>query len=179
MEADWEVEIGNGAPVIDACWDGLIDLRSLPDRAASLPEVLRLPALEPALVGLNSPSSPVWTAKCDVWEPTEFDPYELDAAPEGASYAIACYMDLLPRSEARWNSADQAIADCRAICARLKSATLTGCRADLIVRKACLAKGRAGLGITAYLTACGPTPNDAADVLGNALEAFVQSVPQG
>ena len=28
MEADWEVEIGGGAPVIDALWPGFVDLRA-------------------------------------------------------------------------------------------------------------------------------------------------------
>ena len=37
MEADWEVEIGGGAPVIDACWDGYVDLRFNPRMDSSLP----------------------------------------------------------------------------------------------------------------------------------------------
>ena len=27
MEADWEVEVGGGAPVIEAFWPGFVDLR--------------------------------------------------------------------------------------------------------------------------------------------------------
>jgi len=69
MEADWEVEIGGGAPIIDACWDGLVHLQTAPERAAELPEAADLPRLAEALVRLNAPRSPVWTSKCDVWPP--------------------------------------------------------------------------------------------------------------
>ena len=38
MEADWEMEIGGSAPVIDAFWAGFEDLRRSPERAGALPE---------------------------------------------------------------------------------------------------------------------------------------------
>ena len=136
MESDWEVEIGGQAPILDACWEGLVDLRRSPQDAALLPEARELPALADALVKLNSPSSPVWTAKCDVWRPPDFDRDELDARPGEAKFAMACYIDLLPRQNQRWPSPEKAVADCRAIGARLRSEPLRCCRADLIVRRA-------------------------------------------
>ena len=69
MEADWEIEIGGGAPIIEAHWSGLVDLRVNPERARLLPEAQQLPALCHALVRLNAPASPVWTSKCDVFVP--------------------------------------------------------------------------------------------------------------
>ena len=38
MEADWEIEIGGDAPVIEAHWFGFVDLRIEPSRANELPE---------------------------------------------------------------------------------------------------------------------------------------------
>jgi len=175
MEADWDVEIGGQAPVIDACWEGLVDLRASPAHAASLPEARDLPALAAVLIELNSESSPVWTSKCDVWRPAEFDPDELDASGEG-NCALACYIDLLPRTHRQWATHEQAVAACRAMCASLRSAPLRGCRADLIIRRAILAPTRLGIGITAYLTACGPTPDQARTTLEKALHLFATSV---
>ena len=110
MEADWEVEIGGGAPVIDACWNGFVDLRfdprtrldTLLKRAQGLPESKNLPELAEALVRLNGLRSPVWTSKCDVWpvlDANAFDAGELDAPWDEATHAWACYIDLVPRNE--------------------------------------------------------------------------------
>ncbi len=175
MEADWEVELTPEAPIIDASWTGLVDLRREPHRVHELPEVEALPALAHALLRLNAASSPVWTAKCDVWPLPEFDPDEMDAADEHPQHALACYVDLLPGS-ASWDTPPVAVAWCRALCHRLHAAPLHSCRADLIVRHACPAPGISGIGITAYLSACGQTPADAALALGAALAAFADAV---
>ena len=37
MEADWEFEVGGEAPVIEASWEGFIDLRNLRLTQAQLP----------------------------------------------------------------------------------------------------------------------------------------------
>src|ERR1700741_1109000 len=158
MEADWEIEIGQEAPIqqapiqqgliqqgliqeapiIDACWPGLVDLRTNPERVRELPEVHQLPALADALVRLNATDSPVWTAKCDVWpvaEPcAEFDRFELDSPVEAAVHGLACYIDLLPVSE--WVLPEKAIASCENLCARLRSVPLRCCRVDLVIRRA-------------------------------------------
>ncbi len=109
MEADWEVEIGGQAPIIDACWEGLVDLRRFPERAAELPEARQLAGLADALVQLNSTSSPVCTSKCDVWRPPDVDVDELDAQPEQGNCAIACYIDLLPRNHRQWPSPEKVL----------------------------------------------------------------------
>ncbi len=176
MEADWEVEIGNDAPVIDASWPGFVDLLVTPDQAAQLPEARQFPALAGALVRLNAPFSPVWTTKSDVWQPQEFDPYELDAPAEAGKYAIACYVDLLPRSDPQWPTPDAAIAAAKAIGAGVTPSGLRCCRADLIVRRAFIAPARPDVGITAYLTACGSTRMEAARTLTAALDIFVDAV---
>jgi hypothetical protein len=174
MEADWEVEIGGEAPVIEAHWTGFIDLRQAPERARQLPEAAQLAALADPLVRLNAPASPVWTSKCDVWHPDTFDPDELDAPPGERSCAIACYLDLLPREP--WSAPPDAIAACKSLCARLRGVVLRHCRADLIVRRAFLAPSVPGLGVTVYFTACGSTSADAKEALAAALAAFLDSL---
>ena len=176
MEADWEVEIGRDAPLIDAAWEGLIDLRRAPELSRQLPESSQLPALASVLVQLNSELSPVWTSKCDVWRPEVFDANELDARPEEGNCALACYIDLVPRGDRLWPSLDYAIAQCKAICGRLHNIALRCCRADLVIRQAHIAPGRQDLGITAYLTACGPTLDSARATLESTLGALGQSV---
>jgi hypothetical protein len=176
MEADWEVEIGGSAPVIQAHWAGFIDLRLSPDRAPQLPETAQLPALADTLIRLNASSSPVWTSKCDVWHPETVDPDELDAPPGEQNSAIACYIDLLPRDHQPWPDPLDAVAACKTLCARLRTVALRRCRVDLIVRQASIPPRPLDLGVTAYFTACGSTPASAAAALASALAAFVDSL---
>lgn len=176
MEADWEVEIGGNAPVIEAHWTGFIDLRLEPERAVQLPEAAELPSLADTLVRLNAPSSPVWTSKCDIWHPEKFDPDELDTPAAAAQCAIACYIDLLPQSQREWTNPERAIARCKALCAHLREVPLRGCRTDLIVRKAWITPSIQSLGITVYLTACGAAPQQASATLELVLEAFAASI---
>ena len=279
MEADWEVEIGGDAPVIDACWDGFVDLRldprtdssPLPDtylkRAQGLAESANLPGLSEALVQLNGLHSPAWTSKCDVWpilDTADIDADELDAPQEDATFAWACYIDLVPHNKSRpspdatespspgfvtghdwqvWAStqthrannanetgealevAEKLASDClvtghdfsradanslkgrgfspaetaisengalapegisteaaRLIdaaaqwCQQLRILPLTHCRADLIVRQAAIEPDQMDHGITAYLTACGRTSEEANATLARTLEAFANTL---
>jgi hypothetical protein len=174
MEADWEVEIGGDAPIIEACWSGLVDLRREPERAAQLAEARQLPAMAGALVLINAPGSPVWTSKCDVFVPEHVDLDELDAPAAGASNALACYIDLLPRGEA-WGSCDGAVSACRGICERLHGVALRGCRADLVVRQAAITPDEMGFGVTAYIAAAGEHASAAEKTLSVALGAFADA----
>ena len=180
MEADWEVEVGAGAPAIEAHWPGFVDLRLHPERAWQLPEAAQLPALPEALAKLNAPASPVWTSKCDFWpvvEPNEFDADELDAPPGCAAHALGSYIDLLPRGDRQWEMPAAAAAASKRLCGLLSAVPLRCCRVDLVIRRAFIAPDLTGpapmdLGITAYLTACGPSAAEAAQTLAAALEAF-------
>jgi hypothetical protein len=180
MEADWEFAIAAqadlAAPVIVAAWPGFVDLRGHPRRTADIPEAAHFPALARALVQLNSPASPVWTAKCDVWIPDAFDPDELDAPPFQAHHALACYIDLLPRSDQQWTFPLLIENSCRHVCGILHAIPLRNCRADLIVRRAIVAPSEQTLAITAYLTACGRSPSSARRNLSRALAAFSAAI---
>jgi hypothetical protein len=175
MEADWEFEVGGEAPVIDAHWTGFVDLRQHPELARELEEAVGFPALAAALEELNGPGSPVWTSKCDTWPmaaPDRVDSDELDAEPASATHAISCYIDLLPVSDQQWSLPDLAAAWCKELCARLHSVSLRCCRADLVIRRACIAADLNRLGVTAYLTACGESAAEAGRVLDEALAVF-------
>ena len=177
MEADWEMEIGGSAPVIDTSWTGFEDLRRSPERASALPETQELSGLAEALVRLNADTSSVWTSKCDVWELEELDPDELDAPIGSAVSGIACYIDLLARRDGDWADPVQAEEWCNSICSSIRAIPLGSCRLDLIIRCAVIAPDdRNGLGVTAYLSACGPNRGAATVVLQSALAVFAGSV---
>lgn len=179
MEADWEVEIGGGAPVIEVHWPGFVDLRSNPQRACQMPETAELPALAEALIRLNAQASPVWTSKCDFWpllEQSAFDRLELDAPPERAAHATGCYIDLLPCNNLQWDNTELVLTACRLICSALRAHPLRCCRLDLILRRALFAPEQLGSGITAYLTACGSSPAEASSTLSAALAAFTSAI---
>jgi hypothetical protein len=179
MEADWEFEIGLDAPIIEAQWSGFVDLRTEPNRAVDLAETRQLPGLADALARLNSMRSPVWTCKTDVFVPDQIDPDELHATGEDASHSIACYVDLLLRSDQRWNSLSKAEHACTEVCMRLRDVRLSRCRVDLVVRRACIGSGVDDLGATAYLTACGPTECDARARLAECLSLFAGLIVSG
>jgi hypothetical protein len=180
MEADWEVEVGGGAPAIEAHWPGFVDLRLHPDHAWQLPEAAQLPGLAEVLAKLNALVSPVWTSKCDFWpvvERDEFDADELDAPPGCSANAMGCYIDLLPRGDRQWEMPAAAAAACKRLCGLLRAVPLRCCRVDFVIRSAFIAPDLTGptpldLGITAYLTACGPSAAEAAQTLAAALEVF-------
>jgi hypothetical protein len=176
MEADWEFEVGGDAPVIDACWTGLVDLQRAPEAAWNLPECVAFPALAEALTKLNAAASPVWSSKCDFWpslEAGEFDLDELDAPADCAAHAVGCYIDLLPKIGWQQGLAEAA---CKRFCGLLRAVPLRLCRTDLVIRRALIAAGEMDLGVTAYLTACGPSSVEAKLTLEAALTALTDAV---
>lgn len=170
MLADWEIEIGGDALIIDAAWPGFIDLRKEPTRAAELAECREWPELIAPLTALNSADSPLWTSKCDAWTLDNFAAEDRDeyAARSEETHAVACYIDLLA-----WSDHDAAVAFCRAVVKRLTQLELGSSRIDLIVRRANLPGGREGFGITAYAAGCGSGPASAREQLAAALAALV------
>ncbi|MGC1421418.1 MAG: hypothetical protein WA815_03665 [Terracidiphilus sp.] len=176
MEADWELEIGGDAPVIEAHWTGFVDLRADPERAGDLAEARLLPGLADALSRLNAMNSPVWTCKTDVFDPGRIDPDELDAARAEANHAVACYVDLLMCGDERWDLPSRAELVCRELCARLRDIPLRCCRVDLVVRRAHVEVDLNDLGMTAYFTACGQTESDAKSRLAECLSRFSKTI---
>jgi hypothetical protein len=171
MEADWEVEIGGGAPVIEAEWPGFVDLRAHPERIAEIAEAVAFPPLAALLLALNAPQSPVWTSKCDVWVPEP----ESESGPESEHEpaAQASYIDLLLREGKVFSRWQEAEAFCREYVSRLAKIALPApgaeCSLDLVIRQA-VAGQADGFGITAYLSA-------KATALAAAMAAFADALP--
>lgn len=175
MEADWEVELGGDAPVIDAHWKGFVDLRAHPERVSELSECCDFPELSDALLRLNGPDSPVWTFKTDVFTLDQVDPDEMDASTDESLSAIACYIDMLQRDKANWRTLFEAERDSKALCAELRTIRLRCCRTDIVVRRA-MVYGCDVLGATVYSTACGPTLAEAKNKLGKCLAALTGAI---
>ncbi len=198
MEADWEIEIGAGAPVIDAWWPGRIDLRQQPWRIAEIVETAAFPALAECLLNLNADGSRVRTSKCDVWQlgAGEMpDAGELDARPDEAVAGVACYIDLVPESmpgdetmaAARFGT-DSFPAQLNQTCGlatrlveRLRRTELGGARVDLVLRSCATGGGLSALdeeqavAISVYVSACGSDLQRAKARLGLALALFTQA----
>ncbi|MGB6973050.1 MAG: hypothetical protein WBD67_00050 [Terracidiphilus sp.] len=155
MEADWEVEIGGDAHVVEPDWPGFVDLRTTPEAAEQLPEAAALPGLAQSLARMNAKDSPVWTAKCDVWDLDGVDSRELDATDAEAHAGAACYVDLLPCERKCWAAHKDAAEWCGQVCERLGAIALRSCRVDLVVRATESAAERAGFAVTAYASAAG------------------------
>jgi hypothetical protein len=166
MEADWEIEVGGGAAVIEALWSGFVDLRVHPERLSEIAEAVAFPALGKLLLALNSPTSPLWTAKCDVWT---LDAEELS----GMQVGLGCYVDLLPRADqvfAHWEQAEQL---CRHWVRQLDELPLDPCRVELIVRQAIVGPLE-GFGVTAYLSATAEDLPSACTMLDEACAALAR-----
>ena len=166
MEADWEVEIGGGAPVIEADWPGFVDLRIHPEAIGNIAEAATFPPLAKLLLALNAPESPVRTAKCDLWE------------PEPA--ALAAYVDILPRKGMVFGESGQAEAICREYVGRLETVVPPErgreYSIDLVIRLA-IAGGTEGFGITTYLSAKGAVRKDAETALAWVMAGFADALP--
>ncbi len=98
MQADFAVELGRDDPTLTVPWedpDGereYLDLKRQPDLLAKLAEAIEYPELRDLLAFLNSASSSIETAKCDVWWTTEMNP---DEDIFHASWKFGSYVDFL------------------------------------------------------------------------------------
>jgi len=181
MEADWEAEIGAGAPVIDGSWPGFVDLRRAPKRIVEIEEAHRFAPLAEALLRLNGARSPLWTVKCDLWTPEHLDPEEMEAGPQESAQGLACYIDVLPASSLVFARFEQAESWARSAVSRIRNRPCRCCRADLVIRAAVTVE-REGFGITIYVQACGADAVAATGHLTAALieviEAIIAPAPQ-
>ncbi len=118
MLMDISTAFGADDPVLVVPWhseDGKlrwVDLRNDPDALDSVSEADEHPALLEALRSLNAARSPVFTAKCDVWQ---MDADELAATREEllldesvAAAGMSCYVDLPWRDRAVFASRHRA-----------------------------------------------------------------------
>lgn len=162
MECDWAVEVGAGLPVIDASWDGFVDLRANPSAANTLDEAVKHPALREALLRLNAPDSPHFTSKCDAWTLAEgeIDPDEFGTEPKNAATGFASYVDVLAHDTKNFTSFPFHEGFAREVTSRLGRLEVQGGRIDIVVRAAFF-KGQDGYGFTLYSAGCGSSESAA------------------
>jgi len=169
--------------VIEARWAGFVDLRRQPERIKEIQETAAFPPLAALLEALNGAHSPLWTAKCDLWEPEAKElagpkPESPADGPEaGMHTALACYVDLLPLAGEVFAQTKQAEGFCREWVARLAPVPLADCRVDMVIRQALVGEAE-GLGVTAYLSATGSDPAAAREALAATLDAFADTIPE-
>ena len=171
MEADWSVALGGDDPVIVVPWAAangprFVDLRAGAHLIDEIEEARTSPELRAALLHLNQPNSPFWTAKCDVWTTSveagdpPADPYELDAVPGETDDCAGSYIDLLPRDLSWFASFERHEQWLRAVTRRLRLVQASAARAEVILRPAEV-DALPGFAVTWVVEGCGPTARDA------------------
>jgi len=82
MQADFSVELGGNAPVLEIPWRSddprvrYYDLKNHPELVQQIPEAIAYPELGAFLLRINATNFPLATAKCDTWSSSEVDPEE-------------------------------------------------------------------------------------------------------
>ena len=107
MEADFAIELGADDETLDLPWTGpdkngprYYDLKCHPDLLPHIEEAQREPQLAEFLQAVNSPATPLETAKCDAWSTTDLNPEE-DIF--GATHKFGSYVDLLFSSNQKFS----------------------------------------------------------------------------
>lgn len=195
MDADWSVECGGDDPFVVIPWQNAsgtltyIDLRAelLSDSEAvqKIPEARQFPALAAALQRWNDATSPLLTAKCDVWSyPAKlFDAEDLP----GFAFARGSYVDLLPVTAEIFQNFAAAEGQLRRWTEMSRGIATPDARCEWILRRAMLAaSGTAlaeqnladqnyvhGYAATLYVWGYGASQQAAAEVWGSALERLI------
>ncbi len=200
MEADWSVACGAVDPLVVVPWGGevrdaatgkpiqYIDLRSTPDAILEIPEAVEYPDLAAALRRWNQPDTPLFTAKCDVWNyPAKlFDAEDLP----GFACAHASYIDLLPIDPQIFSSFPACERQLRAWTEIARSIPLSASRCEWTLRPARIFSAASapsvaaggtsspldGFATSLYVWGYGPSPQAAASTWATALEMLIEPV---
>jgi hypothetical protein len=182
MFSESSVECGHDDPVLVVPWSDpdnssrhFIDLRENPYDLDWIEEAAQHPPLLHALRALNAPRSPVFTAKCDVWNLPEEDlaslRLELDLIPEDSPAGIASYIDLLWRERSTFVSFHQHEQILHRITRLVTPLDHPYALLESILRPALIdfSSPQEGFAITIYLKALGHDPAAAEEHWGSAL----------
>ncbi len=193
VETDWSVECGADDPWVVLPWTRkdasihYIDLRVAPDRLREIPEAVQYDCIEQALHRWNQPSSPVYTAKCDVWTyPSDlFDAADLP----GHAWAQGSYIDLIPASRRIFASFAAKENLLRAWSTAAKQIPLENARCEWTLRRARIlpssVKTRAslpdapaldGFATTLYVWGYGSSQRTAREAWAASLTALIETV---
>lgn len=98
MEVDFAVELGPDDETLEFPWTApnggprYYDLKRQPEALTHIAEAARFPELGEFLAAINSPLSPLETAKCDAWATTEIN---LEEAIFNAPWKFGSYVDFV------------------------------------------------------------------------------------
>ncbi|HKS75185.1 MAG TPA: hypothetical protein VJQ82_18400 [Terriglobales bacterium] len=153
MESDYAVELGPDDETLDFPWSApddhgprYYDLKRNPDLLSRIEEAQREPQLGEFLKAVNSPATPLETAKCDTWSTTDLNPEE-DIFR--ATHKFGSYIDLLFSSGQRF-SFEQNENLARHLAQLLKRVPEIPASAEFLIRR-CYFADAEGYYITFYL----------------------------
>ena len=195
MLADWSVECGADNPVLVVPWSAsseeraspalgpeFVDLRGNPYDLDQIPETEQHPPLAHALRALNANRSPVFTAKCDIWQmdQNELQHLRLLLLPEVAdiSDGFASYIDLIWRERSIFASLHQHEQLLHRLIRHAEPLDLPQAALECTLRPALLdlTGPQEGFALTLYVKALGHDAEDAYRAWGEALGAVVALV---
>ena len=178
MEADWTVALAADDPIVVVPWAAsekeggyrFVDLCGAPHLVDSIAEAQARAPLRDALLLLNSPVSPVWTAKCDLWTTNDEprDPCEMDAEPGDTAFCAGSYIDLLARDPGFRESFPLQERWLRRVTGRLRAGGSRASRVELVLRHAEV-EGQSGFAVSWFVEGCGASAAIAEERWANAL----------
>ncbi len=169
MEADWSVELGGDAPVIDQGWPGWIDICQDPSRIARLDEVNTFPPLGKALRWVLESNCGMLPTKCDFWTREELvNACEYDADSGTNSTTANCFVDLMPQAATHWMHLASAEHWAEATVKKLQGIPCRNSRVEVVLRQA-FKNDLSFLGVSLYISACGISTTQAMSTLTSAL----------
>jgi hypothetical protein len=157
MQADFAVELGADDETLEMPWHGgengprYCDLKRHPEFLSQIEEARRVPELAEFLTALNSPTSALETAKCDLWASTEINPEE---EIFGAAQKFCSYVDFFFAAHAAHFSFPQHEQFATALVNLLKRAPEIPAAAEFLIRRCFYHSGAGideGFNITFYL----------------------------
>jgi hypothetical protein len=98
VEADFTIELGKEDETLEMPWtanqevSGYCDLKRRPELLSEIEEIERVPELGEFLLSVNSPASPLETAKCDAWSSTEM---KTEEEIFNATHKFGSYVDMV------------------------------------------------------------------------------------
>ncbi|HEV3038310.1 MAG TPA: hypothetical protein VHA33_11085 [Candidatus Angelobacter sp.] len=182
MQVDYSIELGPDDPTLEFPWasdDGAVryyDLKQHPEMVLNIEEARDHQELSEFLSRINAASSPLQTAKCDVWFTQEILPEE---EIFGASCKFACYVDLLFTSGELQTSFEKHEALARDLYNLLQRAPEMAAAMEFTVRRCHYHAGSVdGFCITAYIYGYGDSEEEAAQRWAIALKLLQHALVQ-
>jgi hypothetical protein len=150
------------------------DLKLFPEKIAELPECRAFPALRACLAKINSPSSTVRTAKCDVWRTTDLAKDE--RMDFNLPYKTGSYLDVIFDDVELRKERDACVRFAENLRSRL-SALRAQAQMEIILRRCLFHPEEAwGYALTFFVHAYGSTPAEAVAEWRRAMEALGEAL---